>query len=73
MDAGINTRQGERKREKEREKEREELRIWNVRQGIMEKENKILGTERCENIDTLYRNKIFNQMMPLSYFMTLLR
>ena len=27
------------------------------RQGIMEKENKTLGTERCENIDTLYINK----------------
>ena len=30
----------------------------------MEKENKIktLGTERCENIDTLYINKINNKV-----------
>ena len=28
------------------------------RQGIMEKKNKTLGTERCEKIDTLYINKI---------------
>ena len=27
------------------------------RQGRMEKENKTLGTERCENIDTLHINK----------------
>ena len=27
------------------------------RQGRMEKENKTLRTERCENIDTLYINK----------------
>ena len=27
------------------------------RQGRMEKENKILGTERCENIGALYINK----------------
>ena len=29
------------------------------RKGWMEKENKILGTERFENIDTLYINKTF--------------
>ena len=28
------------------------------REGRMEKKNKTLGTERCENIDTLYINKI---------------
>ena len=27
------------------------------RQGRMKKENKTLGTERCENIDTLHINK----------------
>ena len=27
-------------------------------QGRMKKENKTLGTERCENIDTLYINTI---------------
>ena len=27
-------------------------------QGRMEKENKTVGTERCKNIDTPYRNKI---------------
>ena len=27
----------------------------------MEKENKILATERCENIDTLYINKFKNE------------
>ena len=33
--------------------------INNMRQGIIEKKDKIktLGTDRCENIDTLYINK----------------
>ena len=30
------------------------------RQGRMEEENKTLGKERCEKIDTLYLNKTAN-------------
>ena len=29
-----------------------------VTTGMIEKENKTLGKERCENIDTMYINKI---------------
>ena len=36
---------------------REKGTTWNDRQGKMEKENNTLGTERCDNIDTLYINK----------------
>ena len=40
-------------RNKWNEKEGNELHGMD-RQGKMDKENKSLGTERCENIDTLY-------------------
>ena len=38
------------------------------RQGRMEKENKTLGTERRENIDTLYIEKLL--LLLLSLFLT---
>ena len=33
------------------------------RQGRMEKKNKTLGRERCENIDKLYINKIITTII----------
>ena len=38
------------------------------RKGRMEKENKTLGIERCENIDTLYINKY--RKLTLKNFMS---
>ena len=34
----------------------------------MEKENKTLGTERCQNIDTLYVNKIIIIVIIINYY-----
>ena len=38
------------------------------RQGGIEKENKTLGTERCENIDTLYTNNFKKYLQHLKSY-----
>ena len=54
-------------------RDRGELKTWSGgRQGVVEKENKTFGTERCENIKNLYKKDWYYPIISKQYLKTII-